>query len=405
MSGPLLSLFTPTHSFKFLPDAHDSLKRQDYDNYEWVLIPNGPASMEAIPSEIKNDPRVRIGADPNTSSIGALKLHACNTAKGDAFVEFDHDDLLVPGTLKRIAAKIEAGAGFVYSDVAVFNDGKLDSWAYHSSHGWESYDLNVYGRAYKATRCFDITPRSLCEVYYAPDHVRVWSRDAYYKTGGHNPKLEVGDDHDLICRTYLAGFEFAHIGNCGYLYRFHPKNTIKSRQQGIIAQTTKNRIQYTRALAIEWAKRQGLATAEILPLVRDKKWEFGTSLPFETSSMGMIAAWDILQFCPPELQVHFFNEAYRCLAPGAIMCVAVPSENGLYAAQDPRHVTRFNQNSFLYYSNQAFAKTNPEISCRFQVVQNYETYPEPRFKEFDMRMLLVDLCALKGQRQPGPQHI
>jgi glycosyltransferase involved in cell wall biosynthesis len=404
MSGPLLSLFTPTHNPKYLPDAYDSLRRQDYDNWEWVLVPNGDMPSE-IPAEIRADPRVRIGSDPKTDKIGALKLHACNAAKGDAFIEFDHDDLLVPETLKKVAAAIVDGGGFVYSDVAVFNDGKLDSWAYHHSHGWQSYDLNVYGRPYKVTRCFPITPRCLCEVYYAPDHVRVWSRDAYYGAGGHDPSLPVGDDHDLICRTYLAGFKFTHIGGCGYLYRFHEKNTVKSRQKNIIEQTTKNRIRYTRSLAMEWAKREGLGTAEILPLVRDKQWEFGTRLPFDDNSMGMIAAWDILQFCPPTLQAHFFNEAYRCLAPGAILCVAVPSEKGLYAAMNPLHVTRFNKNSFLYYSNQAFARNNPEISCRFQVIHTYESFPEPSFKEFDMRMLLADLCALKGQHQPGRQDI
>jgi glycosyltransferase involved in cell wall biosynthesis len=404
MSGPLLSLFTPTHNPKYLPDAYDSLKRQDYTNWEWVLIPNGEKPVE-IPEAIRKDPRVRIGTDPKTSKIGALKLHACNAAKGDAFIEFDHDDLLVPGTLKKVASAIDGGAGFVFSDVAVFNNGKLESWAYHPSHGWDSYDLNVYGRPYKVTRCFDITPRSLCEVYYAPDHVRVWSRDAYYKAGGHDAKMAVGDDHDLICRTYLSGAPFKHIGSCGYLYRFHEKNTIHSRQKGIVDQTAQNRMKYTRSLAIEWAKRNGLGTAEILPLVRDKSWTFDQPLPFDDNSMGMIAAWDILQFCPPELQARVFNEVYRCLAPAGILCVAVPSEKGLYATMDPRHVTRFNQNSFLYYSNQAFARNNPEIKCRFQVIQRYETFPDAHFKEFDMRLLVADLCALKGQRQPGPQHI
>lgn len=401
-----LSVFTPTHDPKHLIECHESLQMQDHDDFEWVIIPNGNCSE--LPRVITSDPRVRVQPGPDTDKIGALKRFACETCTGDAFIELDHDDLLVPGTLSKIAKAIDEGAGFVYSDVAVFNDGSLDSWAYHPSHGWESYDLRVYERPFRATKCFPIVPRTLCEVYYAPDHVRVWSRDAYEKSGGHDPELLVGDDHDLICRTYLAGVKFTHIGGCGYLYRYHPKNTIKTRSKQIQDQQRANRHKYLVPLIEEWCRRESFETCQLVRLVKEGKWNpeiWRDPLPFEDNSLGQLVVFDLLQYLPPDCQVAFFNDAYRCLVPGGYLNVGVPSPNGKYAIQDPRHRTRFNENSFLYYTVKQFAANNPAIECRFQVIHKHDGFPNEHYKKFNMIMLYVDMCALKGQHQPGPQLI
>jgi len=400
----VLSLFTPTHDPKHLEEAYDSLLVQDYEDWEWVLVPNG-GMKQPVPARVTQDPRVRLVADPKTDKIGALKKHACDRCQGDAFIEFDHDDLLVPGTLAKIAKEIEGGAGFVYSDAAVFNDGSLKSWSYSPTHGWESYDLRVYEKPFRATKCFELTPRSLCEVYYAPDHVRVWSREAYEKTGGHNPDMGVADDHDLVCRTYLAGFAFAHIGCCGYLYRYHQNNTVKARSDDIARLQNANRQRYMAPLAEEWSRRQGLKVIELHELFRLGKWAPDKPIPCGDGEAGQVVAWDVLQFFPPGLQVAVFNEVYRVLAPAGIMNLAVPSSNGRYQDQDPRHRTRFNENSFLYYTVKDFARANPEVACKFQLVQVYDGFPSEEYKKHDMRVLFADLCALKGQRQPGRVHI
>lgn len=400
----MLSLFTPTHDPKHLDEAYDSLLVQDFEDWEWVLVPNGNM-REPISKRVTQDKRVRLIEDPKTDNIGGLKLHACKSCLGDAFIEFDHDDLLVPGTLTKIDQAVKGGAGFIYSDAAVFNDGSLASWAYHPSHGWESYDLRVYEKPFKATKTFPLSVRSLCEVYYAPDHVRVWSREAYDKTGGHDPSLSVADDHDLVCRTYLAGFDFKHIGGCGYLYRYHPDNTVKKRGDKIAELQNANRRKYTAPLAKEWSRRNELAVVELHKLITDHKWLPGTKLPYSDNSVGQLVAWDCLQFAPPETQVATFNEMFRVLAPGGTLNLSVPGPRGRYAIQDPRHLTMFNENSFLYYTVREFAEANPAIDCRFQLIQAYTGYPSETYKKHDMQTLFVDLCALKGQRQPGPQNI
>jgi glycosyltransferase involved in cell wall biosynthesis len=116
-----LSVFTPTHLPDHLTEAYHSLLRQNYTNWEWVIVPNG--SKAFIPDAIRADKRVKVVSGARRHyNIGALKRLACDNATGYGFVELDHDDLLFPGdSLGAIAAAFKRGGGFVYSDDAVFN--------------------------------------------------------------------------------------------------------------------------------------------------------------------------------------------------------------------------------------------------------------------------------------------
>ncbi|HUU98853.1 MAG TPA: glycosyltransferase family A protein, partial [Phycisphaerae bacterium] len=226
----LLSVFTPTNNPRYLIECLRSLDVQKHKEWEWIIAPNGK-SIGELPQSVRDHPNVRICPYEGPSRVGALKKFCCSQAKGEVLVELDHDDVLVPGILQKVAAAVDKGAGFVYSDSAVFivkDEQTILPVGYSEMWGWETYPFRVYDREFLASRTFDITARSLCEVYYAPDHVRCWKRSVYEKVGGHDDKLEVGDDHDLICRTYLSHTKFTHTNSCGYLYRNHPGNTVKS---------------------------------------------------------------------------------------------------------------------------------------------------------------------------------
>ena len=147
-----LSIFTPTHLPTYLPEVYSSLLRQRYTDWEWVLVPNGEKA--SIPDDIRRDDRVRVvDGGQHLYNIGAIKRLACDHCSGDAFIELDHDDLLFPGnSLSAIEAAFRRGAGFVFSDPAVFsyksknNKNTYDKFVYSSAHGWENYTVNVYGR-------------------------------------------------------------------------------------------------------------------------------------------------------------------------------------------------------------------------------------------------------------------
>lgn len=271
-----LSVITPCHDPAYLADAYASLRAQDHDGWEWVVMPTQGAEM---PGWLSGDRRIRVvGENPVDDRIGRLKHLAFGEARGEGLVELDSDDWLAPGALRRTSDALDRGAGFAYSDVAVWDDRRRRSFAYHRSHGWTAYPVWIHGRRLWATRCFAPTPRSLCEVYYAPDHLRAWRADVYRELGGHNPELYVGDDHELVCRTYAAGCRLQHVGGCGYVYRYHRANSTYQRYAAISEQVRANRRRYLHAMIERWCRDSGL------PVVH---WDGGQLPP---SSAGWLRA-------------------------------------------------------------------------------------------------------------------
>jgi glycosyltransferase involved in cell wall biosynthesis len=406
MSLPKISIFTPTHNPQYLGDTFQSLVNQAYPNWEWLVAPNAPQGkpLPSIPSEIKEHPRVRYlphhyEGDPY---IGRLKRYCCERATGDAFLELDHDDMLVPGALGDTATCLADGAGFVYSDTALFRENKhgeiIASW-YHGDWGWESYDFSVYGRRFVATRNFPLTPRNLCEIYFAPDHLRCWSRKAYEDVGGHNENLEVGDDHELIIRTYLGGHQFAHTGGVGYLYRFHRGNTVKSHQEKIQKQQDANRDKYTHKLIDEWLSRHGLAFLNL-----DSYYPFRGEDPqwprVKADTYGCIRAYVNLQAIPTARLTDFFQFCYDALVPGGWLCLKFPTTDGA-AAFVPGVRSYWNRHVLDYYSDRRFARKIGNTRIKFQVVRAQNIEGSQFEKERNIRYMFADLCALKDQRQPG----
>lgn len=420
----LITIITPTNSSKYLQQVYESILAQNYPRFEWVVLLNH-TSYEHFVFPV-GDVRVRpFQSKCSSTNIGALKKEACDLGTGNVMLELDHDDLLVPGTLAKIAEAYNAGAGFIYSDVAVFEN-DLTSWGYSPDFGWEHYPMTVYGQQFTVTRNFELSPRMLCEVYYAPDHVRCWSRKAYYAAGGHNPDLAVGDDHDLICRTYLSGAEFEHIGCCGYLYRSHEGNTVKARQAAIQAQQADNRRKYLLPLIAEWCKRNSHPVLDLIAEQKIGNWEpsnpsfvqrvsdrgrrqLGKNIysdyPSTVNEYGHIVASDVLQCVEPDKLVDLFNRFYAALLPGGYLTVTVPSTAGRYADQSPLHKSRFNVNFFQHFARREFASQLPGVKCKFDIIQAEEFYPSDEHRKWDMKMLMVNMCALKGQRHPGPKLI
>ena len=413
----LLSLFTPTHKPTYIHETYTSLKLQTVTDWEWVIVPNG--NNVFIPEHVRQDPRVKVipGAE-NLSNVGALKRKAVDHCSGDVFIELDHDDLLVPGnSLANIKAKFQEGAGFVYSDAAVFRflpdkmwqdktEPKYKHFIYSEQHGWQNYSFKLYGRELKASKCFDITPRCLSEIYYCPDHVRCWSRPAYYAAGGHNPDLSVCDDQELMIKTYLAGFEFKHTGSCDYLYRMHDANTVLVRNKQIQELTKKFKISYMPHLIKEWVKRNKYSILDLTELQKTG-WKLKRDLlqGFGTDNFGHIVANMELQKFKGKHVREFMNAAYNALVPGGYLTIIVPEVYSGMGYGDVEWKSHYSVVSMQPYTIKQYARMNGNIDCRFQQINCTTVYPSDWHKKNDYKFLRFDLAALKGQRQPGLQHI
>lgn len=115
--------------------------------------------------------------------------------------------------------------------------------------------------------------------------------------------------------------------------------------------------------------------------------------PAEDSTVNHIRAWDIIEHLPDK--IHTMNEAHRVLRPGGIFDIEVPTTDGPGAWQDPTHVSYWNRNSFLYYTDgdphrERFGKAYG-IAARFKVVSAIKIDP---FRDGIIKLKIV-LEAIK----------
>jgi hypothetical protein len=64
--------------------------------------------------------------------------------------------------------------------------------------------------------CVGINPKTIRHIVGVPNHIRAWRRDTYQRIGGHNRRLTIADDYELIVRTFL-NTKFCHIDALGYI--------------------------------------------------------------------------------------------------------------------------------------------------------------------------------------------
>ena len=400
-----LSLFTPSNDFRYLGETYNSLLAQPGVDWEWVIVPNGPAQAQQLPDAIIKDDRVRLVPYDKIDcppKIGALKKFACKQCQGDAFVELDHDDLLVPGVLTLVQKRLAAGAGFVYSDTAIFlaDKGRWKSESFGAEWGWEDYPFQVYGQALLANRCFPVTARSLCQIFYAPDHIRCWSREAYEKAGGHDAEMLVADDHDLICRTYLTGLPFMHTGTAGYLYRRHDENSFMHYNPEVQQGQSANCDKYLYKLIDAWTKREQLGYLDLTCKGGRGYKLLETLQNTPSNSVGCVKAYDVLHFVEQIAVRQLFQEIYRVLAPDGWLCAYAPSTDGS-GGFAPTTQSLWNRNTFRYVSEQQPWEEWDQPRCKFQLLRAVNEFPADNFRDYNLAYVRADLVAVKGQRLPG----
>lgn len=404
----MISVITPHYreTNPFIEECYDSLTAQTLQDWDWVIVLNNGG---VLPEVIHGDPRViAFNAPEHTKGIGALKRLACEQAGADIVVELDADDLLVENALETVQRAFEhPRVHFVHSNCARFVDGLWDSPVYDSYWGWTSRPFKYQGHALREMRAFPATPHAMRSVYWAPNHLRAWRLETYWRIGGHNRAFPVIDDYDLCCRFFLHG-PLTHIDECLYLYREYFGQTSK-RQQPLIQK--RNSDVYTQQIIpmVEaWAKREDLLMLDLgaahdsplgytgidlhdAPVIHNLQ----EGLPYDDSSVGVVRAYDFLEHIPSSKVVHLMNEIHRVLVPGGWLLASVPSTDGRGAFQAPDHVSFWNENSFWYYTDPKYAKYVLGLTARFQTSRVLTWFPSKFHKAHNISYVDAQLIAVK----------
>jgi SAM-dependent methyltransferase len=406
---PYVSVFTPSHRPTYLNEAFASLRRQTFDDWEWIVLLNHGARW----TPPRPDPRVRVITDNHTTGVGQAKQRACAEARGELLVELDHDDLLASHALETIvkARADHPAATLFYSHCAqITADGSRDDMRFDASAGWVYKDVNIDGKRFQYPVSLASTPHNVSYIWFAPNHVRVFPRDAYTAAGGYDPQRTVLDDQDLMCRLYQMG-PFHLIDDCLYLQRMHDHNTQKDAETNAFIQQETIALydQHIERNAFAWAKREGLLALDLGAAHGRPDGYLGVDqhdgpdvdivatlpapLDLPDSSVGVIRAFDFLEHVSDKIAL--INELYRLLAPGGLLLSMTPSTDGRGAFQDPTHVAFYNENSFWYYTEANYRNYVPEIAAKFQSSRLYTAHPTEWHAQHDISYVTANLIALK----------
>jgi glycosyltransferase involved in cell wall biosynthesis len=240
---PLVSVFTAAHEIgSEIDTAYRSLKRQTYEEWEWVVADDSrtPDTSDHVArlAELELPGRIRLHCqDRAPGSIGATKAVAAAASRGEFLVELDHDDELVPEALELIVATFLAhpDVDFVYSDWIDWEDRAGGGAPTTYPSGW-AFDFGAYaseivdGRRVPVALAPPLTWETVRHIVAMPNHVRAWRADCHRRIRGHDSELPVGDDYELLLRTFLDGIA-ARIPRPLYVQHHDPRGGNASRRR------------------------------------------------------------------------------------------------------------------------------------------------------------------------------
>lgn len=421
-----IGIFTPVHKLneENLAFLAKSLDLQYDKNFIWLLLLNGEAlekekEIEEIIKEYAPTVNSSIRHSKTVANIGSLKGECCDILiddhKVDILFELDYDDALRQDCIKVLLQEAEDNpeAVFFFSNFAHFGintKGEFESFTYGEFWGWKhrkTKNKTLFGdKELNEMLCFPGKVQYLYRIESAPNHFRAFRVEPYREINGYDKTLPVGDDHDLVCRFYkkFGDKGFKHIEKCLYYQRYDSSTTTHTQNGEIQTQVDKNYVKHSERMFKKWAKDNKLLCLDLggrfnCPLgyksvdLQDadfivdlnKEWS-----AFPTDSVGVLRAYHLLEHLDDP--IHFFNEAYRVLAPGGVLLIEVPSLRGPHAFADPTHKSFWTELNFDYYTNEAKARfIRPQYKGAFQVMRMKEyAWPDGTL------CISAQLISLKG---------
>ena len=215
---PLISILVPVYNTpkKMLSATIDSVCKQIYPYWELCLEDDGSTKDETINTLKKyaaRDKRIKINLNDVNKGISFCTNQALNRAGGDFVVLLDHDDILAPHALYRVAsAIINKQADMIYSDEALIaeNGKDLINFVFRPSFSPEllrSHPYIVHLTAFRTQMIRDI--------------------------GGLNTSLAISQDYDLMLRASEKAKTIVHIPEVLYLWRQHQASTGHEKKKDV----------------------------------------------------------------------------------------------------------------------------------------------------------------------------
>lgn len=215
---PLISVYTYISDYNTILRSYESLKQQNYDNWEWIIgldLSDNSDGLHELIDLTEIDPRIKIHSSINGMNIsGEIKYNLAKLCHGEILIQLNCGDELVYNCMDIIIKAFASypDADFLYADYST-----------------EDIDQNSYYQCYKdkiinVIRVPNINPKSIRQNIGG---IKVWKSSFYNKISGHNYLLSDIEDHELFIRSFLNGtaIKIPHLIYLSYKKSFN--NDIK----------------------------------------------------------------------------------------------------------------------------------------------------------------------------------
>ncbi len=199
----------------FLADAIDSILRQTYRDFEFIIVDDGSTDATQDILAQYSDPRIIVLVNPTQRGVPESLNRALAHAQGEFIARMDGDDTAAPDRLARqidyLKRHLEVGSLGTQVVRIDANNQIIDDYLYlplqHSLIAWRLFmDISIL-------HATTITRREILE-----------------RVGPYNPAYPVTEDTDLWLRQLFVT-RFANLPDCLYHYRRHQHSVTRRHAQ------------------------------------------------------------------------------------------------------------------------------------------------------------------------------
>lgn len=203
---PLISIVLPVYNpeEKFLIEAIESVRNQIYPDWELCIADDASTRSFVRPvleRYADEDDRIKVIFREQNGHISASSNSALELVSGEFVALLDHDDLLAPHALYKMATAILACSDV---DIIYSNEDKVDAEGVHLQPGFK-------GRW---------SPEYFLSFMYI-GHLGLYRSTLVKKVGGFREGFEGSQDYDLALRISEHARQVLHIPEILYHWRMH----------------------------------------------------------------------------------------------------------------------------------------------------------------------------------------
>jgi hypothetical protein len=206
---------------KFLPEAVDSILKQSFRDFEFIVIDDGStdSSGAILESYQKKDPRVRVYHQENRGLVESLN-RGCAMARGKYLARMDADDIAIKERLMLQVRFMEE-----HPEVAVLG-GAVE--VIDSTGRWLDTSVNPSGDSQLKLDAL----RGNCPFWHSTVLMR---KDVFVSVGGYRKVVVDCEDYDLWLRI-SDRYQLANLKEVLTKYRLHPDQvTLRKCKQGALS--------------------------------------------------------------------------------------------------------------------------------------------------------------------------